>query len=72
MAFLEKLRAYAGVMRGRNKDRPIEPVALLRKRPALMLGVNGFELAQLASSRVDTRLKALAQVKTSALVGCPF
>jgi hypothetical protein len=56
MGFLNKLRAYVGVMRGRNKDRPIEPVALLRKRPALMLGVNGFELAQLAS----------------ALVGCPF
>ena len=37
-----------------------------------MLGVNGFEMAQMASGKVDARLKSLAQIKTSALVGCPF
>jgi len=45
---------------------------LLRRRPALMMAVNGFEMALLATSRVEARLKALAQIKTSALIGCPF
>ncbi len=72
MGFFSKLRSYAGVMGARDKSRPIEPMALLRKRLALMLGVNTFELAQMASGRVDARLKLLAQIKTSALVGCPF
>jgi hypothetical protein len=45
---------------------------LLRQRPALLLGVNAFETALMASGRTDVRLKALAQIKTSALIGCPF
>ncbi len=72
MGFLAKLRSYAGVMSGRDRGRPLETLRLLRKRVALMMGVNAFELAQLASGRVDARLKSLAQIKTSALVGCPF
>ena len=70
MRVLAKLKAYAQVMR--SAKRPLEVLRLLRRRPALLLGVNAYELALLASSRVDTRLKALAQIKTSALVGCPF
>jgi hypothetical protein len=72
MGLLAKLRGYSGVMSRRDKSRPLEPMALLRKRLALMLGVNGMELAQMLSGRVDSRLKSLAQIKTSALVGCPF
>lgn len=72
MSMLQKLRAYGAVFRQRRRDRPFDLIRLLRRRPALMLGVNAFEMAQLASGRVDARLKALAQVKTSALVGCPF
>lgn len=72
MGFLARLRTYAGVMSGRDRGRPIETMRLLRKRPALMMGVNAFELAQMASGSVDARLKSLAQIKTSALVGCPF
>ena len=70
MRLLEKLRAYARILR--SAKRPIETMRLLRRRPALMMGVNGFEMALLASSRVEARLKALAQIKTSALIGCPF
>lgn len=70
MRMLAKLRAYARVMR--RAQRPIATLRLLRRRPALLFGVNAFEGALLASSRVDTRLKALAQIKTSALIGCPF
>ncbi len=45
---------------------------LLRLRPGVMFGVGAYELGLLASNRLDVRLKSLAQVKVSALVGCPF
>ena len=70
MGFIAKLKTYAGVIR--QAKRPLDALRLLRQRPALMLGVNAYELGLMASSRVDTRLKTLAQIKTSALVGCPF
>jgi len=70
MGPLAKLRAYAGVMR--RAKRPIEVLRLLRRRPALLLAVNAYEMALMASNRVEARLKALAQIKTSALIGCPF
>jgi hypothetical protein len=44
----------------------------LIRRPAILAAVNAYELAQIASNRVDARLKCLAGVKTSSLVGCPF
>ncbi len=72
MRFIEKLRAYARTFGGRRREVPFDLMRLLRRRPTVMLGVNAFELGQLASNRVDGRLKALAQIKTSALVGCPF
>ncbi len=70
MGFLARLRAVSRVMR--RKRRPMDALPLLRRRPALLLGVNAFEIAQMACGRVDVRLKALAQIKTSTLVGCPF
>lgn len=72
MGALRKLRAYAAIFRNRRRDRPFDLVRLLRRRPALLLGLNAFEFAQLASGRVDVRLKAMAQTKTAALVNCEF
>ena len=70
MGFIARLNAVLRVMR--RKKRPLEGAQLLRRRPALLLGVNAFETALLASGRVPGRIKALARVKTSALIGCPF
>jgi alkylhydroperoxidase family enzyme len=70
MGLTARLMAFLRVMR--RKKRPMETLRLLRRRPALLLGVNAFETALLASGRVQSRLKALAQIKTSALIGCPF
>jgi hypothetical protein len=70
MATWAKLKAYVKVLR--SAKRPVETLRLLRQRKALLLGVNAFEMASMLSGRVDTRLKALAQIKTSALIGCPF
>jgi hypothetical protein len=70
MGLIARFRALLRVLR--RKKRPMETVRLLRQRPALLLGVNAFETALLASGRVDGRIKALASIKTSALIGCPF
>jgi hypothetical protein len=70
MGLIARFRALLRVLR--RKKRPMETLRLLRQRPALLLGVNAFETALLASGKVDGRLKALASVKTSALIGCPF
>jgi hypothetical protein len=37
-----------------------------------MAGVGAYETALLASGRVEVRLKTLAQIKASSLIGCPF
>ncbi len=70
MGLFARLRTYREVM-GRAR-RPLEVPRLFRKRPALLLAVGGYETALLLSGRVDARLKALAQIKTAALIGCPF
>ena len=70
MGLMARLKAYAGVMR--RAKRPLEAPRLFRRRPALLLAVGAYETALMLSGRVDARLKALAQLKTSALVGCPF
>ena len=72
MGLWKKLRSYADVLSGRGEGGPIETTALQRRRPAILLGTSAFELGQFVSGRVDERLKALAQIKTSALIGCPF
>jgi len=70
MGFMARLNAFLRVMR--RKKRPMDAIPLLRQRPALLLGVNSFETALIACDRVPARLKALARIKTSALIGCPF
>lgn len=70
MGLFARIRMLMRVMRRRK--RPLEAMQLLRRRPALILGVSTFEMALLASGRAPGRIKALASVKTSALVGCPF
>lgn len=45
---------------------------ILRRRPAILIGVGAYELGLLASNRLDGRLKALASIKTAALIGCLF
>ena len=69
MGFFDRLRTVSRVMRRGGK---LEGSRLLRLRPGLMFGVSAYELGLLASNRVDVRLKTLAQIKVSALVGCPF
>src|SRR3954447_22593689 len=71
VGLLAKLRAYATVLPRANRNRT-EIARLYARRPALGLGVGAMETAALVSGRVDIRLKALASLKTSSRVGCPF
>jgi len=48
------------------------PVDAYAHSPALLAAVGGFELAIDRADRVDPRLKAIAELKVAALVGCPF
>jgi hypothetical protein len=54
------------------KRNRLDLMRYLIRRPALLAATGGYEAALLVSSRAETRLKLLAQVKASALVGCPF
>ncbi len=72
MEIVRKLRAYARVLTRARYRRPPDLVQLLAKRPAIMAGVSAYETGLLASGRMDGRLKALGQIKTGALIGCPF
>jgi hypothetical protein len=70
MGFLERFAAIMRVLR-RAKG-PIGPLELLKRRPALLVGYNLFEMLLNANGATDIRAKALAGIKTSALIGCPF
>lgn len=68
----DKLRGYGKVFaRARHRGVP-DLLRLLAKRPAVLTAVGTYETALLVSGRVESRLKALASIKTSSLVGCPF
>lgn len=56
----------------RAKRNRTDLVRYLVRRPALLAAVGGYESALLFSSRAENRLKLLAQVKASTLIGCPF
>lgn len=68
---MAKLRAYATVLPRAKRNRT-EIARLYLRRPALGLSVGAMEVAELLSGKVDIRLKALASLKTSSRIGCPF
>ena len=70
--FLDKLCAYGKTFVSARYDEAPDLSRLLLKRPAILMGVGAYETALLVSSKVDSRLKALASIKTGSLVGCPF
>ena len=70
--FLDKLRAYGKTFTGVRYDGLPDLLRLLLKRPAILMGVGTYETALLLSGKADSRLKVLASIKASSLVGCPF
>jgi alkylhydroperoxidase family enzyme len=49
-----------------------EPVKIVAHHPALLRAVGRMEMAQGAARTVDRRLKHLAGLRVSTLVGCPW
>ncbi|MCL6436991.1 MAG: hypothetical protein K6T51_00150 [Rubrobacteraceae bacterium] len=65
---LAPLKVFVRTRYGRVPDL----VRLLIQSPAILAAVGIYEGALLFSGRVDGRTKALAGLKTSSLIGCPF
>ena len=59
-------------MTKRKVGRVILPFQITAHHPRLLFSVGGMEMGQQALRTVDTKLKALASIKTATLVGCPF
>lgn len=72
MGFLRRLRVLTGVMRRVRSQGTPELLRILRRRPALAMGVSSYELGLMASGKVEERLKSLASLKVASLVGCPY
>ena len=69
---LEKVSAYGKVFVRTRVRRVPDLLRLLVKRPTILAAVGTYETALLVNNRVDGRLKALAMLKVSSLIGCPF
>ncbi len=48
------------------------PMQVMAHQPALLMGYARLELAHMKMSRVPGSLKALASIRTSTLLGCPY
>jgi hypothetical protein len=72
MGLITNLRAQTRVLGGQRYRRLPDVVRLLARRPGIAFGVGAFETGLMVSGHVEGRLKELAAIKTSALVGCPF
>ncbi|MGH8995278.1 MAG: hypothetical protein ACRDYB_04495 [Acidimicrobiales bacterium] len=64
---LTQLRVMSRAKRNRT-----DLLRYMARRPALLGAMVGYETALLVSSRAPDRLKILADVKATALIGCPF
>ncbi len=49
-----------------------EPLKVTAHHPAIFKGNGAFEFALERSRLVQNKLKALAEIKASTMVGCPF
>lgn len=56
----------------RKLGRVPEPVKVLHRNRALMMGVGAFETALERAELVPHRLKSLAELRVAIMVGCPF
>jgi hypothetical protein len=66
-----KIVTEAKVISRARRNR-MDALRYLIRRPALLAAMMGYETALLLSSQAENRLRLLAQVKASTLIGCPF
>jgi len=56
----------------RKMGKVVTPVKVHALRTPLLYGMGQMELGQEKATRVPITIKALAQVRTAMLIGCPF
>jgi hypothetical protein len=61
-----------GVKKSTGRGQLVEPVKITAHHPRLLKAYAQMELGQGAAASVPASLKALAEVKTATLIGCPF
>lgn len=66
-----KVSVYLRVMPTARRRR-LDLVGWMIRRPQLLAGIGAYEGALFTSTRADERLKSLAQLRVSSLIGCPF
>lgn len=71
MRLLHRVATIARTVARSRRHRADLPRWLVR-RPQLLLGTIAYEIATLASNRVQPRLKTLAELKAAALVTCEY
>jgi alkylhydroperoxidase family enzyme len=63
---------FAQVASRRQLGRDVDPVGVYAYAPGLLMGYGAFERATAKQSRVEERLKVLAETKAAAIVNCEF
>ena len=71
MRLLKRLFAYTRIMRKANRNQ-MDAMKYIARRPAIAAAIGTYEVAVMVSNKVDVRVKYLACVRTSSLIGCPF
>ncbi len=71
MHITEKIRAYAGLA-SRARQNRFDLSRQIVRRPGIAIGLGTYEVGLFASARLDNRLKTLASIKTSSMIGCEF
>lgn len=80
MARLEALRSekpglfarFVQFIARRKLGRTPEPLRVLQRNRALMIGVGAFETALERATLVPARTRSLAELRVALQVGCPF
>lgn len=71
MKVLRQFAVVVGLVARARRNR-LDLFRALARRPQLLVGSGLYELALLASARVEPRLKVLAEVKVAALIACEY
>ncbi len=66
-----KVAVYLRVL-PRARRKRLDLVSWLVRRPQILAGIGAYEGALFVANRAEDRLKLLAQLRVSSLIGCPF
>lgn len=66
-----RVATYLRVLPRARRNR-LDLVGWMIRRPQILMGIGAYEGALIGSNRADDRLKMLAQLRVSSMIGCPF